>query len=215
MDVTRNGRLFSALLALAVAAGTSSGAAPAIAASLTVPISVSIPVYLTQPLTTQTAHVGDPFTFATSEDTKLGTLVVPRGTPGHGRLAVVRAAAGKANGQLSLQADSLDLITGDTIWVNIDPSKPPKGRLADKHTKPLFLPLPIGLGGGYVTSTTGNMILDKGTTFTVVTIAPRASPAPLLTASPTPLPSGTPVAPLASPAAKPATPAPAPAPTAH
>jgi hypothetical protein len=163
------------------------------AAAVTVPAGSSIPVALTAPVTSQNAHVGDPFTFETTQDVKLGALDVPKGTPGHGRLAVVVPAQGKDRGQLALQADSLDLPDGDTVWVNIDTSKPPKGHLADKHTKPIFLPLPIGLGGGYTTTTSGNMILDKGTTFAVLTIAPRAAPAPLLTATPTPEPTATPV----------------------
>jgi hypothetical protein len=187
MDVIQNGRRFSAFLG-ATAVAVTLAATGAGAAALTVPVNQSIPVALTQTVTSQTAQVGDPFTFATTKDVKLGTLTLPKGTPGHGRLAVVTVAHGKSRGGLALQADSLDLPDGSTIWVNIDASKPPKGRLADKHTKPLFLPLPIGIGGGYTTTTSGNMILDKGTTFSVLTIAPRAAPAPLLTATPTPIP---------------------------
>jgi len=215
MDVIQNGRRFSAFLGATLVAGAIAAAgAGAGAASLTVPVNQSIPVALTQTVTSQTAQVGDPFTFATTKDVKLGTLDLPKGTPGHGRLAVVTPAQGKSRGGLALQADSLDLPDGDTIWVNIDASKPPKGRLADKHTKPIFLPLPIGVGGGYTTTTSGNMILDKGTTFSVLTIAPRAAPAPLLTATPTPVPtlSPTPAAKMMKKGAP--TPTPAPSPTA-
>jgi hypothetical protein len=191
MDVTRNARLFKAAL-VALAAGASVAAGVASAASLTVPVSQSIPVALTQTLTSQSSHVGDPFTFVTTKAVTLGTITLPKGTPGHGRLAVVQPADGKNPGQLGLQADSLDLPDGDTVWVNIDASKPPKGHLANKHTKPIFLPLPVGFGGGYRTTSSGNMILDSGTTFSVVTIAPRAAPAALMTATPTPLPTPTP-----------------------
>jgi hypothetical protein len=210
MDDIRNGRLFSAAIAILVAGGVVAGGA-ARAASLTVPESKSIPVTLTQTITSQTAHVGDPFTFTTAQAVTLGTLLLPKGTPGHGRLAVVFPADANHAGQLGLQADSLDLPGGDVVWVNIDATKPPKGHLADKHSKPVFIPTPIGFGGGYRTTSSGNMILDSGTSFTVVTIAPRAAPAPLLTASPTPVPTLTPMprgmhatpAPVASPSLPP------------
>jgi hypothetical protein len=213
----RNGRRFSAGFALVVFGGVAALVARGAAAtSLTVPPSLPVPVELTKTLSSQTAHVGDPFTFTTTKAVMLGSLAVPKGTPGHGRLAVVRVAVGKQPGQLGLQADSLDLPDGDTIWVNIDTSKPPKGHLADKHTKPMFIPTPIGFGGGYQTSATGNMILDAGTTFAVLTITPRAAPAPLLTATPTPEPTPSPT-PIATPLPKgkhlatplPATPLPA------
>jgi hypothetical protein len=161
---------------------------PALAASLTVPTDAPVPVALTQKLNSQTAHAGDSFTFATTKAVTLGTLSLPKGTPGHGRLAAVRAASGKKNGELTLQADSLDLPDGDTVWVNIDASKPPRGHLSDKKTRPIILPLPIGLGAGYTTGSSGDMVLDSGTAFRVLTIAPRSSPAPLVTAPPSPLP---------------------------
>ena len=203
MDVIRSGRLFSAPLGALVLVCTLVSGRGAGAAALTVPVNQSVPVALTQTLTSQSAHVGDPFTFETTKDVKVGTLAIPKGTPGHGRLAVVTVAQGKSRGQLALQADSIDLPDGDTIWVNIDSTKPPKGRLADKHTKPMFLPLPIGIGGGYTTTTSGNMILDKGVTFSVLTIAPRAAPAPLLTAPPTPIPTASGVVPASPPPAAP------------
>ncbi len=187
MDGTRNGPRFSAgLVAMAVGVVVAGGVASS--ASLTVPLSQSIPCALSETLTSQSAHVGDPFTFVTTKAVTLGTLTLPQGTPGHGRLAIVQPAEGKKNGVIALETDSIDLPDGDTIWVNIDPYKPPKGRLADKHTKPVFLPLPIGFGGGYRTTSSGNMILDKGVTFSVYTIPPRSAPAPLLTATPTPIP---------------------------
>jgi hypothetical protein len=204
MDVIRSGRLSKGGFAFFVGALGCLAGHGALAASLTVPLAAPVPVALTQKLNSETAHVGDPFTFATTKAVTLGTLSLPKGTPGHGRLAAVRAAAGKKNGQLSLQADSLDLPDGDTIWVNVDPTKPLRGRLSDKRTRPILLPLPIGLGAGYTTGASGNMILDAGTAFTVVTIAPRSSPAPLLTPAPSAAP-----APAAAPKAGAAPPAPA------
>jgi hypothetical protein len=157
-----------------------------------IPPDVRIPVELTAQITSQTAHVGDTFTFKTTKDETLGTLAVPAGTPGTGRLAIVQAAHDKQNGSLALQADSLQLATGALVWVNIDPSRPPTGHLSDKHTRYYLLPLPIGIVPGTFQSVSGNMVLDPGTAFRVVTIAPRTAPAPLLTAPPTPLPSASP-----------------------
>jgi hypothetical protein len=171
----------------------------ATAASLHVPLDSRIPVALTQKLSSSTAHVGDSFTFATTKAITLGTLTLPKGTPGHGRLADVRPAQGKSNGVLALQVDSLDLPDGNTVWVNIDPSKPPRGHYADKRNRAVFLPLPILIGGSVTTATAGNMILEPGTPFTVVTILPRSIPAPLLTATPAPPP------PAGTPAPNPAT----------
>lgn len=178
--------------AVALAVYALAGVAGAPAASLHVPLDSRIPVALTKQISSSTAHVGDSFTFATTKAVTLGTLTLPKGTPGHGRLADVRPAQGKTNGELALQVDSLDLPGGNTVWVNIDPSKPPHGHYADKHNRAVFLPLPILIGGSVTTTTTGNMILEQGTPFTVVTILPRSIPAPLLTATPAPPPTAAP-----------------------
>ena len=90
-----------------------------------------------------------------------------------------------SSGSLVLQADDLTLSSGGRVWVNIDPSKKPTGRLSDKHTHFYVLPIPIGIVPATFTSVSGNLILDAGTAFRVVTIPPRASPAPLVTAPPT------------------------------
>jgi hypothetical protein len=213
----RNALRFSATLGALMLALTPFGQTPARAATAQVPaptpapplvpVDVRIPVELTTPLTSQTAHVGDPFGFKTTKDEKLGMLEVPAGTPGTGRLASVQPAHDKQNGSLSLQVDSLELATGTLVWVNIDPSRPPTGHYSDKHTHYYLLPLPIGVVPGIYNSVSGNMVIDAGTGFRVVTIAPRTAPAPLVTASPSP--SGTPSAPATPPAA----PAPSPAAT--
>ena len=192
MDVTRNARRSKPVRALLVAIVASSAvgfAHASLAATDVVPTNQFIPVALTQTLTSATAHVGDTFEFATTKDEKLGSLAVPKGTPGPGRLAVVRPADGKTPGTISIQADSLDLPDGSTVWVNVDPNSGPYGRLSNKHTKPLIYP-PVVI---FSTRTSGEMILDRGATFDVVTIVPRQSPAPLLTAPPTPEPTPSPV----------------------
>jgi hypothetical protein len=213
MDGTSKGRLFSAVLTVVTIGAGIAAVRSAYAASVTVPTNQFVRVALTQTLTSATAHVGDTFGFATTKDEMLGTLAVPKGTPGHGRLAIVRVAVGREPGLLALQADSIDLPDGDTVWVNIDPNGGPHGRLADQHVRPGLSP--IGLG--YVTSTSGNMVLDAGATFDVMTIPPRTVPAPLWTATPSasetpigvaPVPLPTPIRPSPSP-----TPTPAPSPT--
>ncbi|MBD5654110.1 MAG: hypothetical protein IAI50_02885 [Candidatus Eremiobacteraeota bacterium] len=200
VDIRNAPRFSAALVGVALASvlivGTGRAAdAPAI------PVNVPVPVELTTPITSQTAHVGDPFLFKTTKDEKLGDLEVPAGTPGAGRLAMVEAAHDKHNGSVTLQADKLQLTTsGAIVWVNIDPGKPPTGHYSDKKTRFYLLPLPIGVVPGTFQSVSGNMILDAGTAFRVVTILPRTEPAPLVTATPSPTPSMAPM-PAPSPAA--------------
>jgi hypothetical protein len=208
MDGTSKGRLFNAVFALVLTGAALVAVRSADAASVTVPTNQFIRVALTQTLTSATAHVGDTFGFATTKDEMLGTLAVPKGTLGHGRLAIVRPAAGREPGVLALQADSIDLPDGDTVWVNIDPNGGPHGRLSDRHVRPGVSP--IGLG--YVTSTSGDMVLDAGATFDVMTIPPRTVPAPLWTATPSATIAPRVVAPVAMPIPTP-TPPPTPSPT--
>jgi hypothetical protein len=171
---------------LLVAASFGAARAGSTSVDAAVPVGVKIPVVLSATITTQTARAGDAFAFATAREARLGDLVVPAGTPGRGRLASVVPAHDKTNGSLTLQADTLDLPDGRTIWVNVDASQPLRGHYADRHTKVGFLPIPIFVGA--VSTVSGNLILDAGTPFTVVTIPPRAAPAPLVTLPPSPTP---------------------------
>lgn len=157
--------------------------APARAQSLTVPLNVRIPAELTAQITSLTAKVGDTFAFRTTKDEKLGDLDVPAGTLGHGRVAVVSPAHDRQNGTMALQADSIDLSDGRTIWVNVDNAKPMRGHLSNRHTHFAIVPLPIGVVPITRTSLDGNMVLEPGTSFTVVTIAPRPAAAPLMSAT--------------------------------
>jgi hypothetical protein len=208
MDGTSKGRLFSAVFTLFVVGAGFAAVRSANAASITVPTNQFVRVALTQTLTSATAHVGETFGFATTKDEMLGTLAVPKGTLGHGRLAIVRPAVGREPGVLALQADSIDLPDGDTVWVNIDPNGGPHGRLADQHVRPGLSP--IGLG--YVTSTSGDMVLDAGATFDVMTIPPRTVPAPLWTATPSAVDTPRAVLPMPIPTPTPPPP-PSPSPT--
>ncbi|GAC1545774.1 MAG: hypothetical protein NVS3B16_15570 [Vulcanimicrobiaceae bacterium] len=165
-----------------VAFAASLGAAQA--ESATVPVNVRIPVELTSQLTSLTAHVGDTFGFKTSKDQRLGDVMIPAGSAGHGRVAAVVPAKPKQNGSMALQADSIDLADGRTVWVNIDGSKPLRGHLSDRHRHVSVFPIIIGIVPIVKTKTDGNMVLEAGTHFAVVTTPPRPGAAPLVTAEP-------------------------------
>lgn len=158
-------------------------------AVVAVPVGVKIPAELTQHITTLTARVGDTFTFKTVKDETLGTTLVPAGTPGHGRVAIATQAHGRVGPSMSLQADSIDLPDGRSISVNIDNGRPIRGHLSDKHTHFAVLPILIGIVPVGSTSHSGNLVLDPGTGFDVITTTPRTVPAPLLTAPPSAVPS--------------------------
>ncbi len=181
-------RLFSCLVCVAVAA-TAAFAAPRARPTpvpkhsayptpygAIVPAGVDVPVVLTTQINSATFEVGDSFEFHTAKDIKLGDVDVPKDTPGHGRIARVVHANKDHNGDVSLQVDSIDLPDGMPIWVNIDPKSTIHGHLADRHTR-FFV---VALSTDY----SGNMVLEPGTAFSVTTIARRAGPAPLLTATP-------------------------------
>lgn len=144
-----------------------------------VPLNVTIPTTLSATVTSQTAHRGDPFTFVTTKDENLGGVDVPKGTPGVGRIADVTKARKGHNGSVSLQADMLQLSGGRTVWVNIAPSAL-RGHYANRHIFPYILPIPPLIFPGAVFTRTGDLILDKGTAFAVVTITPRHQLAPLV-----------------------------------
>ena len=149
---------------------------------------IGIDVALTEPVTSETAHVGDTFSYNTLEDTKLGPIDVPAGTPGKGRLAVVVPAQGDNNGQLTLQADEIDLADGSVVWVNIDTTVPPHGHYSKNRSKTNVYPLVVVISK----KSSGDLVLDVGTKFRVTTIPPRKGPAPLLTAPPVAMPEASP-----------------------
>ncbi len=144
-----------------------------------VPLGVTIPCALSATVSSQTAHRGDPFTFVTTKDENLGGIAVPSGTPGVGRIAAVSKAYKGHNGSVSLQADTLQLSGSRVVWVNIV-SGGLRGHYATKHVIPYILPIPPVILPGAVFTQTGDMILDKGAAFSVVTIAPRHELAPLV-----------------------------------
>jgi hypothetical protein len=135
------------------------------------PAGLAVDVALVTPLSSGTCSVGDRFEFETTKDVVLGTLVVPKGTRGHGRVANVSRADATHDGTIGIQVDSIDLPDGTIVWVDMDPKAHVGGRLADKHTRIKVLAV--------ATSYSGEMILPQGTPFDVLTIAPRRHPAAL------------------------------------
>lgn len=154
------------------------------AQSAPVPANVRIPVELTQQITSQAAHVGDTFAFKTRADVKFGAFVLPAGSLGHGRIAVLTPAHDHINGTIALQADTIDLPSGESVAVNVDSAAPLRGHYANRHTRVAVLPVLVGIVPSVKTRVDGDLILDPGTPFAVLTTLPRASPAPLLTAPP-------------------------------
>jgi hypothetical protein len=143
-----------------------------------VPIGVVVPVELVTEINSATFDVGDRFEFKTTQDEKLGDILVPKGTLGHGRVATVVRADNGHNGSVGLQTDSIDLSDGTPIWVDVNPKVQMRGHYADKRTR--FYGIAFG------TDYSGNMILDPGMAFSVDTIKRRAHPAALVTPSPGP-----------------------------
>jgi hypothetical protein len=156
-----------AMWKLAVASASASD----LGAAYAPPAGLAVPVALISTVDSATCNVGDRFEFETTSDVTLGTLVVPKGTRGHGRVASYTRADAKHDGTIGIQVDSLDLDDGRVVWVDLDPKTPIAGQLADRrHRLELF---------AVATQFSGNMILAPGTAFRVVTIPPRKHPAEL------------------------------------
>ena len=162
---------------------------------VTVPTGVRIPVALSAAVTSQNAHVGDAFAFKTTRVARLGDLVVPAGAVGRGRIAAVTHAHERDRGSLSLLTDAIDLPDGRSISVNVDAAKPLHGHYANRHTRFKLLFFIVALVPVSKSSFDGDLVLDAGTPFDVVSAAPRTVPA----AIPSPSPSASP-APSTSPA---------------
>jgi hypothetical protein len=151
------------------------GLGVAAAATAAYQVGVPIDVVLTQPVSSETAQVGDAFYFKTAQEVKLGDVDLPAGTPGTGRLSEVVKAADKQPGMLTLQADSLTN-GAETIWVNIDNSVTPRGHYTNHR----------------------DLALDPGMKFRVISISPRKKDAPLVTPPPPNAPTSTSAMPSAS-----------------
>jgi hypothetical protein len=158
-------------IAILLSAGAASVGAASPLAAVAPPVGLAVDVALVTELNSGTCDVGDRFEFETTKDVTLGTIVVPKGTHGHGRIASVSRADAQHDGSIAIQVDSLDLADGSVLWVDMDPKAHLGGRLADKHTRIKVLAV--------ATTYSGEMILPPGTPFDVLTIAPRQHPAKL------------------------------------
>jgi hypothetical protein len=161
----------SALSALLLWAGVASADGATPAAADAPPVGLAVDVALVSELSSATCTVGERFEFETTKDVTLGTIVVPKGTRGHGRVATVSRADAQHDGSIAIVVDSIDMPDGTVVWVDMDPKARLGGRLADKHTRIKVLTV--------ATSYSGEMILPQGTTFDVLTIPPRRHPAAL------------------------------------
>jgi hypothetical protein len=81
---------------------------------ITLPPGLAIPLVTTAPLTSKTAHTGDPIDLVTSSDVIIdGTVVIPKGTIAHGQIAEAHSTGGLGvGGKLTLRP--LYLTLGDT-----------------------------------------------------------------------------------------------------
>lgn len=158
-----------------------------------IPTGVRIPVTLAETLTSGTARVGQTFSFTTDRAETLGTLAVPRGTTGTGRIAAVSRAVKGHNGSLLLQADALHSASDTApIWVDMG-GKPLSAHYAKKHVFPAIIPVPpFFIPTAYVDHT-GDLIIDAGTHFSVTTSLSRPALSPLYNNA-TPDPALTPAA---------------------
>lgn len=137
---------------------------------------VEIPVRLTERISSQDAQSGQRFGVETTRDVKVGDIVVPLGTKGHGVVEISQSARGQKPGKLVLSMRSLDLPGGGTISVSFAPTNPPKSN--DAKGPPLSLGNGAVAIGGYASAGT-NVVYEKGTTFTVTTLVPNTFlPAP-------------------------------------
>lgn len=180
--------MVTAAIAGSFAAGGSARGQPSPA-----PSSVTIPVRLTERVSSSDAKAGQRFTFATIHEATLGDVQVPAGTHGHGVVAEAKAARWDQAGTLTLEVQSLDLPDGRSLPVNVpaDSSPAPK-RDAPKipSLSTGLVPLPVVLHGIVLLGSAAqllhgrNVTFESGTTFSIVASATAA------TAAPSPSPSG-------------------------
>jgi len=149
------------------------------AAPLDVPQGVSIPVVLTTELTSSAAVPGERFEFRTTAPVTLGSIVVPSRTPGAGRVASVERARRGHNGSLTLQTDELDLADGRRISVDVD-RRGLSGHYATRHVFPFVVPVLPFVAPAALSTRIGDLILDPGADFRVVTVRPRFTEPPLV-----------------------------------
>jgi hypothetical protein len=152
---------------------------PLAAPFLTVPLGEAIVVRLTDRLSSQDARVGDTFGFETANDVRLGALELPAHTKGRGHVVEAESGRGAHGGRLAVAADELDLASGRVaVAMKI-------GGAPERDSDRPHLPIPVLVDGSLVLvgpngGAQNNVVFEKGTTLTVVTVSTE-SPLPLPT----------------------------------
>ncbi len=176
MPSTRTAWVLFGALALGAAAPRPAPSPTATPALLDVQSGVRIEVRLDQTISTQDNRTGDRFTFETTREFLVGTLVVPRNTHGRGIIELVEPRSGKDHGgRLSISVESLDLGDGRAIPIALPPVESALhiGDQSDAGGVPRY--------GAVVVldaDESGNVVLHKGETFAVITTS-TGTPQPI------------------------------------
>ena len=157
-----------------VAAAPNPAPSPSAPVFLDVPLGVRVEVKLDRRISTQDDRTGERFNFETTRAFTLGDLVVPRGTHGWGQIELAEPRAGKDHGgRLSLSVHSLDLSGGRSIAVALPPLQSDPGSEPDRTTRivPVFGAIVV-----LEADPSGNVVLEKGETFVVITTSTGTPP---------------------------------------
>jgi hypothetical protein len=160
------------------------GAGGAALGQTTGPDAVTIPVKLTERVSSANAKAGQRFAFATTREVTIGDADVPAGTPGHGIVSEAKAARWDRAGKLSLEVQTIDLSDGRTIAVAAAraPSAEKRGapKMPSLGSEIVALPLPVHgivlLGSAVELLRGRDVIFEPGTTFFVVPAVPSSAP---------------------------------------
>lgn len=129
---------------------------------------VRIPVTMVSSVNSATAHVGDSFTFRTTESARVSNTFVPAGTLGYGVVTAVSHAVGTHRGTLTLNPQYLQLTSGARVDV-VPASSGETSYAARRHFFPGIVPVgPIIVVGG-VQNPGRDVTIGPGTNFDVVT----------------------------------------------
>lgn len=129
---------------------------------------VRIPVTMVSSVSSATAHVGDSFTFRTTESERAEDTLVPAGTLGYGVVTAVSHAVGTHRGTLTLNPEYLQLSSGARVRVAAaNPAE--TSYAARRHLFPVAFPLGPFIVFGGVQNPGRDVTIGPGTSFDVVT----------------------------------------------
>lgn len=129
---------------------------------------VRIPVTMVSSVNSATAHIGDSFTFRTTESVRLSDTLVPAGTLGYGVVTAVSHAVGTHRGTLTLSPEYLQL----TSETRVDVAPASSGETSYAARRHLFpVPFPVGpfIVVGGVQNPGRDVTIGPGTSFDVMT----------------------------------------------